>query len=334
MIKIAWVCQSGKNGKALYGGKAYEKQLLDYLLKSEDYEVRDGYSRSDRNRGALRWFEELYRLSKLDAHADVLIRDFYSSAIMGKTAGLNIAIIHHMDSSQKKHQFINKLLEKEIATNLGKIDTIVTVSEYWKRYFEEKGHNDVRVIYNGFDLSSFEITDEEVAEFKERYGLVKKPIIYLGNHQRAKGVVDAYRVLKKANAYLVTSGEKDRGLNIPVLHFNLGYREYLTLLKASSVMVALSKFKEGWNRTVQEAMLCKTPVVGVAQGGMEELLSNGNQLIYSPNHTDWLHELLTLPELVEMALMRRTELGEAGYEYASQFTIERFEKEWKNVLKG
>lgn len=41
-----------------------------------------------------------------------------------------------------------------------------------------------------------------------------------------------------------------------------------------------------------------------------------------------------LPELVEMALMRRTELGKTGYVFASQFTIERFESEWKKVLKG
>ena len=336
MVKIAWVCKSPENSKTLYGGKTYEKQLLAFLSKKEEggYDVSDGYPHSNRTSGMLRWAEELYRLSMLDRCADVLIRDFYSSAVMGKTTGRNIAVIHHMDSSQKKHPFINKLLEKKIIANLDKIDTIVTVSEYWKEKFEKMGHNDVRVVYNGFDLSSFDITDEEVTDFKERHGLVKKPIIYLGNPQRAKGVVEAYRVLKKANAYLVTSGEKGRGFDLPVLHFDLGYREYLTLLKASSAVVALSKFKEGWNRTAHEAMLCKTPVVGVAQGGMEELLTNGNQLIYSPTHTDWLHELFTLPELVEMALMRRTELGEAGYDYASQFAIERFEKEWNKVLKG
>jgi len=334
MIKILWLAQYSKNGKTLYGGKAYEKRLLDYLSNSEDYEVKEGYPHSNRANGGLRWIEELYRLSKLHTHTDVAIRDFYSTAIMGKMSGRSIAIIHHVDSSQKKHPFINKLLEKKIIANFDKIDTIVTVSEYWKKRFEKMGHTDVRVVYNGFNISSFDITNEEVMMFKEKYGLVKKPIIYLGNHQRAKGIVEAYRALKKANAYLVTSGEKDSSLGIPVLHFNLGYKDYLTLLKASSVVVALSKFKEGWNRTVHEAMLCKTPVVGLAQGGMEELLSGGNQLIYSPVHTDWLHQLFTLPELVEMALMRKTELGESGYEYASQFTLERFARDWKKVLKG
>lgn len=334
MIEIAWICQYSKSRKLLYGGKTYEKQLLDFLLNNEEYGVRESYPHSNNSNGFLRWGEELYRLSKLHTHTDVLIWDFYSSAIMGGGGGRSIAVIHHLDSSQKKHPFINKLLEKKIIANFDKIDTIVTVSKYWKNELKRMGHKDVRVVYNGFDLSSFDITDEEVKAFKERHRLLKKPVVYLGNHQRAKGVVEAYHNLKKLNVHLVTSGEKDRNVDIPVKNFNLNYREYLTLLKASSVVVALSKFKEGWNRTVHEAMLCETPVIGAAQGGMEELLSGGNQLIYSPNHTDWLHELFTLSELVEIAIRQRTELGKSGYDYAKQFTIERFEKEWKNVLKG
>jgi len=252
---------------------------------------------------------------------------------MGKTTGRNIAIIHHLDSSQKEHPFINKLLEKKIDANLDKIDTIVTVSEYWKKEFEKKGHNDVRVVHNGFDLTSFCITDEEVAKFKEKYGLVKKPIIYIGNHQRAKGVVDAYHALRKLDAYLVTSGNGH--VNIPVQHLNLSYRDYLTLLKASSVVVALSKFKEGWNRTAHEAMLCKTPIVGVAQGGMGELLNGGKQLILSScQHPDWSTQLFSISEMVGIAMVspRKEKLGQAGYDYAKQFTIERFEKEWRKVL--
>lgn len=332
MIEVAWLAQYSKSGKTLYGSKAYEKHLLNYLSNNEDYVIREAYPHSNGTNGFLRWVKELYRLSGLYVYAEVLIRDFCSAAIMGKTSGRNIAVIHHLDSSQMKHPFINKLLERKIIANLGKIDTIVTVSEYWKRKFEKMGHNDVRVVYNGFDLTSFDITDEEVTKFKERYGLVKKPIIYLGNCQQANGVVEAYHALKKLNVHLVTSGEKE--VNIPARHFNLTYKGYLTLLKASNVVIALSKFKEGWNRTVHEAMLCKTPVVGVAQGGMGELLNGGKQMIFSPNSVDWLNQLFSLSEIVEMAMAppRNEKLGQSGYDYASQFTIERFEREWGKIL--
>ena len=68
-------------------------------------------------------------------------------------------------------------------------------------------------------------------------------------------------------------------MNFPTINLDLERKEYLKLLKAASVVVAMSKFKEGWNRTVHEAMLCKTPVVGAPQGGMKELLEGGEQII-------------------------------------------------------
>jgi len=319
-IKIGWLSRYSRKISSLYGGKAYEKQLFDFLLNN--YEVEEIYPHSNRRNEMMGWVEELYRLSKLKVNKDFFIRDFYSSAVMGNTSGRNISIIHHMDSSQKNHPFLNRLLEKKIYRNLNRIDTIVTVSEYWKRHFEEIGHEDVRVAYNGFNLKDFKISDEEVERFKEKYGLVGKPILYLGNCHPGKGVVEAYRELKDRDAFLVTSGEEK--VKIPAMNLNLDYKEYLALLKASSVVIAMSKFKEGWNRTVHEAMLCKTPVISSGLGGMKELLEGGKQLICK--------DISKLSCLVDMALENHKEFGEQGYKFAKEFTIERFEKEWERIL--
>jgi len=322
-IKIGWLGRYSRKVSSLYGGKAYEKQLLNFLNDS-GYEVEEIYPHSNRGNEMLRWAEELYRLSKLKVSKDIFIRDFYSSAVMGKTSGRNVSIIHHVDSSQKKHPFLNRLLEKKFYMNLHKIDTIVTVSEYWKRHFEGMGHGDVRVVYNGFDLKDFEIHEDEVERFKKKYGLNGKPIIYLGNCQPGKGVVEAYRELKDRDrdAFLVTSGEEE--VKIPAMNLNLDYKEYLILLKASSVVIAMSKFQEGWNRTVHEAMLCKTPVIGSGLGGMMELLEGGRQLI--------CEDISELSYLVDVAMENREELGEKGYEFAKNFTVERFEDGWEKVL--
>ena len=321
-IKIGWLGRYSRKRSSLYGGKAYEMQLLDFLC--DNYEVEEVYPHSDKKNELLRWTEELYRLSKLKVSKDIFIRDFYSSAVMGKTSGRNVSVIHHIDSSQKKHPFLNKLLEKKFYMNLNQIDTFVTVSEYWKRYLEEMGHGDVRVVYNGFNLRDFEISDEKVERFKKKYGLSGKPIIYLGNCQPGKGVVEAYRELKDRDAFLITSGEEK--VKIPAMNLNLYYKEYLTLLKASSVVVAMSKFKEGWNRTTHEAMLCKTPVIGSGLGGMRELLEGGKQIICG--------DVSKLNYLVDVAIENQKELGEKGYEFAKGFTIERFEKGLENLLNN
>jgi glycosyltransferase involved in cell wall biosynthesis len=300
-IKIGWLGRYSQKKSSLYGGKAYEMQLLDFLLNN--YEAEEIYPHSDKKNELLRWAEELYRLSKLNISNDIFIRDFYSSAVMGKTTGRNISVIHHIDSSQKKHPFLNKLLEKKFYMNLNRIDTIVTVSEYWKRYLEEMGHGNVRVVYNGFNLRDFEISDEEVERFKKKYGLSGKPIIYLGNCQPGKGVVEAYQELKDRDAFLATSGEEK--VKIPAMNLNLYYKEYLTLLKVSSVVIAMSKFNEGWNRSVHEAMLCKTPVIGSGLGGMKELLDGGKQII--------CEDVSKLSYLVDVAMESRGKQGERGY---------------------
>ena len=57
----------------------------------------------------------------------------------------------------------------------------------------------------------------------------------------AKGVVEVYDQLKGLDLNLVTSGKKS--VSVPATNLRLDYRDYLRLLKASSVVVTMSKFK-------------------------------------------------------------------------------------------
>ena len=187
------------------------------------------------------------------------------------------------------------------------------------------GHNSIEIIYNPFNLEEFTFSDDDIEKFKAKYQFSEKPIIYLGNCQKAKGVVEAYSALKGLDAHFVTSGAKD--VNLPALHLNVNYREYLMLLQASSVAITMSKFNEGWCRTAHEAMLCKTPVVGSGLGGMGELLEGGKQIICP--------DFSKLRDCVEYS-MAESKLGEAGYTFASQdrFTRGFFKDKWVNLVNG
>lgn len=259
------------------------------------------------------------------------MRDFYSVLTMpfDKTQGKNIVMVHHVDFSgfPTLTHLVFSLAKKLFYHNLKKADAIVTVSEYWKQHFLQRGYSNVHKIYNGFDLSKFQISENEVGDFKKRYGLEGKPIIYLGNCQKPKGVVEAYNALKDLNVYLVTSGR--RAVKIPARNLEISYEEYLCLLKASSVAITMSKFKEGWNRTAHEAMLLQTPVIGSGVGGMRELLEGGNQII--------CEDFRFLREKVEYLLQNpdtRNTIGRMGYDYAKNFSLERFENEWIDLVKN
>ncbi len=325
-ITIGW---AGPVSSKKYGGLIYGDQSREVLSKNTDLDFINIESRHFRNK-YLKTIESLFYLLKLKGKKDLWIRDFFSALTLplDKTQGKNLVIVHHVGFSDPPLilRFPYFILEKIYYHNLKKMDAIVTISEYWKNHFLEKGYPNVYKIYCRFDLNNFNISEQEVIDFKKKYKLEGRPIIYLGNCQRSKGVVESYKTLKDLDAYLVTSGRQQ--VNIPARNFNSGYREYLRLLKASSVVVTMSKIKEGWSMTTHEAMLLKTPVIGSGLGGMRELLEGGKQIICK--------DFRNLKEKVEYLLnnpKERKKIGEQGYNYAKDFTIERFEKSWAETIK-
>ena len=268
----------------------------------------------------------LYRLCRLKGRKTIWIRNFDSTLTMpyDRTEGKQIALIFHIDFSSQPSYLkpFGWALERIFYRHLKGVDAIVTISKYWQNHFLEKGYPRVYLIYNGFDMDPFHLEEGDLLKFKETFRLGGKPILYLGNCQRVKGVVEAYDQLKDLDVHLVTSGRKE--VDIPTLNLNLSYRDYLLLLKASSAVLTMSKFKEGWNRTAHEAMLCKTPVIGSGLGGMRELLEGGGQII--------CEGFDDLKEKVCDAL-EHPERGEAGHAFASQFTVKRFEEQWLNLIE-
>lgn len=327
-ITIGW---PGPITSKKYGSIAYEAPLRDVLSKNFDLDFIDVEGRYFKNK-YLKAVEFLFNLFKLKGKKDFWIRDFYSTVVMrpNKTQGKNLVIIHHIDFSGFNfipRIVLNLLKNLFFYSNLRKADIIVTVSEYWKSYLEKRGYKGVYKIYNSFNVSDFYISEKEVSDFKKQYNLEGKPIIYLGNCQKAKGVVESFEALKDLDVYLVTSGEKKA--DIPAINLNLEYRDYLKLLKASSIVVTMSKFEEGWCRTAHEAMLLKTPVIGSGLGGMKELLEGGKQII--------CEDFKNLKEKAEYLLKYREErekMGENGYGFAKEFTLDKFEKEWTDLIKN
>jgi hypothetical protein len=115
--------------------------------------------------------------------------------------------------------------------HLKRVDAIVTISKYWQNHFLEKGYSEVSLIYNAFDVDQFHFGEEEISNFKKRFHLEGRPIVYLGNCQRIKGVVEAYERLKSLDVHLVTSGRRE--VQLPALNLSLDDQDYLLLLRSS-----------------------------------------------------------------------------------------------------
>lgn len=322
--KIGWIEVLSRR----YGGVIYKEQVREMISSKYSNEIikivpkifKKGYPKA---------FEAGLRLLMLKGKNDLWVRDINTIITMpfDRTKGKNLAIVYHIDFSI--NPAITKplyfLLEKIIYHNLKKADSILTICEYWKQHFLNKGYKNVFKIYPGFDMSEFDISEEDVKSFKKQFNLDGKPIIYLGNCQKAKGVIESYEALKDIDAFFVTSGEQF--VEIPAINLRLKYKDYLKLLKASTVALTMSKFKEGWCMTAHEAMLVKTPVIGSGLGGMRELLEGGKQII--------CEDFKDLKEKVELLLAdskKRKKMGQEGYNYAKDFTQERFKKDWLELI--
>ncbi len=307
-----------------YGGNNYETGIA-YLMASDftiDY-TNIGNTKYKSFKAAV----ALWRLLKLAKNTNTLaIRNFETLILLNKK-NINIAIVHHIDNSYStlKVKFFHFFFKWLFLRNMRKCDLVVTVSNYWKRQLEGLGYKNVHVIFNAFDVASFEFRPEEIMAFKENYKLCDKPIVYIGNAIESKGVLDVYNVLKDLDVHLVTSGVPQ--IQIPALNLNLDYRDYQRLLRASSVAIVMSKFNEGWCRIAHEAMLCKTPVIGSGKGGMQELLDGGKQITCGD-----IHQLkATVSDLLSDPVKRET-IGMLGYDFAKTFTADKFKVEWINVI--
>jgi len=314
------------------GGDYYEA-MIQTSLKSQfeltEHRVR---RRSDSPFGCFGYLMEPLRLSLMyralsrAASPQVVIATFDAALVPGWVPRKHIVIVHHMDYSTNKYTQIYEKLERYIHARLRSAARVVVVSRYWEDYFRQRGFTNIRTIYNAFDADEFSIERREIEEFRKKYGLQGKPIIYLGNSTAHKGGREAFLALNGLNAHFVSTGKVPIEIE-GVRTLYLDRREYLKLMRSSAVALTLSQFDEGWCRTAHEAMLCGTPVIGSGRGGMEELLRGGKQLI-CPRISE-LRE--TVQKLLENQ-DRRKKMGEDGHDFARTFSMERFQSDWVNLI--
>lgn len=330
MTKIALVRLTDKK---YYGGYAHENAILDAL--SEDFDV-ELINIEPKNRSVLKYSAVpivLWKLFKFSRRSDfdIVIRNFESSLFLSKSPVKNVFLLFHIDKHHGPihYKLFHLIFGKYILQRLKKVDASAVMSEHGRRFLEKNGFKNVCVAYYPSDPKKFKFTIEEIEDFKSRFNLTSKPIIYLGVARRDKGVEESFNALKNLDYHFVTSIDESFdgvvSFKVPVRVLRLKYRDYLRLLKASSVAVAMSKVLEGWCINVQDAMLCKTPVVGSGSGGMRELLEGGGQLV--------CEDFEELPKMVESAIMHQ-ELGERGYKFAKTFTPERFKQDWSGIINS
>jgi glycosyltransferase involved in cell wall biosynthesis len=150
-------------------------------------------------------------------------------------------------------------------------------SEFQARKLREAGLTSVHVVPNGVDLSAFRFKADPVGQ-----------LAFLGALKAQKGPDIALRVAAEVKLPIILAGPVDDvGRHFfdtrvrPLLNGSARYVGVLgpsakaALLGASSCLVMPSRWEEPFGMVAIEAMACGTPVVGLSNGALPEIVEEG-----------------------------------------------------------
>lgn len=236
-------------------------------------------------------------------------------------------------------------------------DGILSVSEALKEAMRQNGiENNINVSYSGVDIGDYNIGNEEILEFKQKYGLINKKIIFIGGRltgeKGTKQAIEAFNIIlaKYPNAILYLAAKKDNytteildyaqksGINEEkiILSDWLTNREMKIVLSASDIILNPSLCLDAFPKINLEAMAAKKPVVATCFGGTPEVVSDGvTGYIINPLDINLMAEKIL--ELLQDEARARS-FGEAGYNRVrDEFNLEIKARElvdfYKSVLE-
>lgn len=224
-------------------------------------------------------------------------------------------------------------------------DTIIVPSEYLAGIVTGWGipKEKVKVVYNGVDFRSSELSKEEA---RRKIGIFGHVIVSIGRLVPWKGFRMLVKIMPKLfeinQAFrLVIVGEgpdkkvlaamiKNLGLEKKVLLVGKKSQSELAIYLAAADMFVLNTGYEGFSHQILEAMVAGVPVITTAVGGNKEMIDqgeNGFMVRYNDefNLIEAIRSLWQSPELQKEFITK-------GKEAAGKFNADRMLNETVKIL--
>jgi sugar transferase (PEP-CTERM/EpsH1 system associated) len=248
--------------------------------------------------------------------------------------GLDVIRIHTDHNSFASNESKKALFLNNILSNF--TDKIICVTKSVKEDLIRKakiGSKKLTVIYNGSDLSQFNVKVKKKDSGKNTIGIVAR----LSREKDIFTLIKAFKLVnKKISSNLLIAGDgplrnklEESARGIKDIKF-LGMRTDIPKLMPGFDVYVLSSLTEGNSQTIREAMACSKPVVATHAGGNPELVVHGETGFLVPKRN---------PEKMAEAIVKllkdkdlREKMGKAGRKRAEKyFTIEKQAENYKRL---
>ncbi len=229
------------------------------------------------------------RKRKIDIVHTHMYRANISGVLAAKMAGVQVIIsnVHNIDKWSNKRQRLTDRIFYCMR------DVTVAVSHAVKDNLIRVGKapaDDIVVIYNGIDITEFNIADEDIDKYRNELGISKGEFIVIiiarivpgkGHKYLLMAVKELEKYNKRIKVLVVGDGFYRRELERKVIDLGLEHVHFLgertdiaRLLKVSNVSVLPSK-KEGFSNVILESMATAIPMIASDVGGAREAIEDG-----------------------------------------------------------
>ncbi len=203
----------------------------------------------------------------------------------------------------------------------------------------------VSVVHEGIDTEVFSKRNaKEVEITKQKYGLNRRYILFVGTIQPRKnlvGLIQAFSKAKLRNTDLVLAGGRGwldsdiypspekQGIENRVKFLGFIPDEDLPALYSGAAAFTFPSLYEGFGLPILEAFACEVPVL-TSKGGATEEIAGGAALLINPKNVDDISD--GLRKVVEDHTLRAS-LIKKGQERVGQFSWEKTAIETLKVLE-
>lgn len=330
-----------------YEDRFFQEEFLDQNKNIKNINLRSSFLDIKEQ------IELPFKLNKYKNKAIFHSPSFVSSPFIKCPTIMTIHDLNHLRFPEyytRFHEYYYNYIVKPSALRAKKI---LTVSEFskkeivnWLNCESEK----VVVTYNGID-EKFKVIEknDKLRDIKEKYGLPKKFILYIGNLKPHKNVANLIKAIKKIDqkVTLVINGKSNESLKKIIMENHvenkvkfIGYVDDndLPILYNLAELFIYPSLYEGFGLPPLEAMACGCPVITSNTSSLPEVVGDAGIMVNPYN----VEEIARAIDLVLSNENLRKEMIEKGLKQAQKFswrktaeeTLKVYEEVYKETFGG